>query len=370
MKNNKLLVFFGGIVFLSMMKYGRAQIKTQTALEAVADFGPSMAIGLSLNSDNRLFVSFPNYDGDDKYALAEVIHGKLSPYPDKSWNMKGTAGAAHFLRIQDLFVDELDNLWVLDSKPAPGGDIFKSGKQYQRSGTFSLIKINTGTNKVERTYKFPDLNKSISALNDVRVDTKRNMAYLSDPGQAAIVVLDLKTGKSRSVLAKSNFTLADDVVLEYSGKEMRDKNDHPFRSNINGIALTHDGKYLYFKPINKEDLFRIETRFLRDASLSEIDLQAKVEDVGKVGITHGLIADKMGNIYLSTSESYSISYLTPDGHLKTLIQDENLLWPDSMGIGSDGYLYISCSQLQLLPNWNGGEDRTHYPYKAYRVHLP
>ena len=72
---------------------------------------------------------------------------------------------------------------------------------------------------------------------------------------------------------------------------------------------------------------------------------------------------------MTTSEGYSISYLTPTGELKQLVKDKNLLWPDSMGIGSDGYLYISCSQLQLLPTWNNGIDKTDYPYKAFRVKL-
>lgn len=373
MKNIRFIQLTTGLIIMmfGLFNNGSAQVSGEKGqLEAVAQFGKNMAIGLSVTTDNRLFVSFPNYDGDGKYALAEVIEGSLKAYPDNSWNTRTAVGKNHFLRVQDLFVDADNNLWVLDSKPAPGGDIFRTGHQNEKSGIFSLIKINTTTNQVSKVYTFADLDKSVSALNDVRVDTKRQIAYLSDPGQAAIVVLDLQSGKSRTVLSKTAFTVADTIVLRYSGKAMKDKNGHPFSSNVNGIALTRDGRYLYFKPINKISLFRIDTRFLRDASLSDEQLEAKVENVGKVGVTHGLIADKKGNIYLTTSEGYSISYLTPDGQLKVLVKDRNLLWPDSMGIGGDGYLYISCSQLQLLPFWNNGRDRTEYPYKAYRVKLP
>ena len=347
----------------------KARGQERSGLETVAEFGKHMAIGLSVNTANRIFVSFPNYDGAGKYALAEIIDGDLFAYPNKQWNTKNDMEPDHFLRIQDLYVDDEDNLWVLDSKPAPGGDIFKTGEQKQRSGLFQLVKINTKTNKIEKTFDFPDLDKSVSALNDVRVDPRKQVAYLSDPGQVAIVVLDLESGKSRTVLKKSPYTTADDIVLKYSGVEMKDKNGHPFSSHVNGIALTHDGKYLYFKPINKEALFRIDTRFLTDSSLSVEELTSKVENMGKVGITHGLIADKAGNIYLTTSEDYSVSYLTPGGKLKTLVKDSRLLWPDSMGIGGDGYLYVSCSQLQLLPNWNNGEDKTQYPYRTYKVRL-
>lgn len=184
------------------------------------------------------------------------------------------------------------------------------------------------------------------------------------------MVLDLKTDEARTVLAKTKFTLADNRILKYDGVEMKDKNGKPFVSHVNGIALTHDFKYFYFKPINKENLFRIETQYLAEKNLSEKELQSKVEDMGKVGVTHGLIADKDGNIYLTTSETHSISYLTPKGELKVLVKDQRLHWPDSLGIGSDGYLYFSDSQLQLLPQWNNGTDRTAYPYTAYKVKLP
>lgn len=334
----------------------------------VAQFGKSMAIGLSVNQDNRVFVSFPNYDGAGHLALAEVVDGELHPYPDTAWNNKSLE-QSRFLRIQDLFVDAEDFLWVLDSKPAASGDIFATGGN-EKSGHFKLVKINTQTNRVEDTYLFEDLDKSKSALNDVRVDTEKNLAYFSDPGRASIVVLDLQTRKTRQVLANTNFTLADDIVLEYDGVKMQDKDGNPFSSHINSIALTHDFKYFYFKPINKRNLYRIETAYLANTTLTDQDLSEKVEDLGDVGITHGMVADAIGNIYFASSEDFKITYITADGVLSTLLEDPQLIWPDSFGIGADGYLYFTCAQLQRLPQWNDGDDKTDYPYRAFKVRLP
>src|SRR5690606_20697664 len=113
------------------------------------------------------------------------------------------------------------------------------------------VQIDLKSNQVKQVFTFEDLDKSKSGLNDVRVDTDKKLAYLSDPGQASVIVLDLQTGKSRKLLSNSSFTLAKpDVVLAYHGKEMRDKDGNPFRSNVNGIALTKDNKWFYFKPIN------------------------------------------------------------------------------------------------------------------------
>ena len=110
---------------------------------------------------------------------------------------------------------------------------------------------------------------------------------------------------------------------------------------------------------------------MADASFSEDELAAKVEDLGEVGITHGLIADKKGRVYLTNSTDYSVKYFDPeDGKVHTLVQDSRLLWPDSLGIGSDGYLYFSCSQLQRQPVWNDGKSKVDFPYQVFRVKLP
>lgn len=344
------------LVILTAIHFGMfAQQIHSNLLKPITTFGKSMAMGLSVSSSNRVFISFPNYDGDGKYALTEEKEGKITPYPNKEWNTKGPY-TTHFLRVKDLYVDAHDNLWVLDSKPA--------------DKKFKLVKINTKTNTVEKVYELDDLDKAASSLNDVRVDVTKNLAYLSDPGQAAIIILNLKTGKSRTVLKATPFTNAAPIVITYQGQKMIDKNGNPFSSNVNGIALTKDFKYFYFKPINKTHLFRIATQYLSDVTLSEPALESKVENMGEVGITHGLVTDVKGNIFLTNSTDYSIRYLSPDGKIHTLVKDYRLLWPDSLGIGSDGYLYFTCSQVQRLPKWNGGKDRTEYPYTLYKVKLP
>ena len=342
-------------------------------LETVATFGDYQPIGVAVSSDNRLFVSFPNRGGAYQYGLTEVVDGAAKPFPNEAWNSETKQDDTHFASVQDLFVDAKDNLWVLDSKPAPASSIFGNDgkKKKAESGYFKLVKFNIKTGDAEKIYHFDDLDKSKTALNDVRVDTDKNLAYLSDPGQAAIVVLDLESGTSRTLLARSAPTSADkDVVLAYGGTEMRDATGKPFSSHVNSIALTRDNRYFYFKPINKQNLYRIETQYLADAEMPAKDLLAKVEDMGVVGITHGMEADAKGNIILTSSTSYSMKYLTPDGQLSTLVKDPRIIWPDSVGIGSDGYVYFSCAQLNREAVWNNGENKTEKPYAVYKARLP
>lgn len=355
------------IFFLNMM--AQDNNSTSPQLEVAVDLGPYRPIGVSLTSSNRLFVSFPKQTTNFQYALTEIIDGKPVPYPDSEWNKTGIENS-HFVNVQDIFVDAQDNLWVLDSKPSSAGSIFGNDEK-PTQGQFKLLKIDTKKDQIERIYSFDDLDKTKSGLNDMRIDGKKNLAYLSDPGQAAIIVLDLKTGKSRKALAGSRFTLADpEVILSYDDNDMRNENGKPFSSNVNGIALSHDFQYLYFKPINQTNLYCIATEFLADSTLTKQELDAKVEDKGEVGITHGLLSDINGNIYLTSSIDYSIKYLSPDGKLHTLVRDPRILWPDSMGIGEDGYLYFSCAQLFKDPQWNKGINKVELPYYVFKVKLP
>ncbi|WP_448635094.1 L-dopachrome tautomerase-related protein [Pedobacter panaciterrae] len=344
------------LIVISMALNVQAQSYHSDKLEVAAEFGQSQPIGVTVSSTNRVFVSFPKRE-PYQYGLIEIVNGKYVAYPDERWNRKEGKETETFLNVQDIYIDTKDQLWVLDPKP----DEHK----------FKLVQIDLKSNQVKRVYQFDDLAKDKSALNDVRVDTDKQLAYLSDPGQAAIVILDLKSGKTRLALQNKPQTLAvPGFSLSYGGKIMADKNGNIFKSNVNGIAITKDNKFFYFRPINSMHLYRVETKHLADAKLTADELAKYVQDLGETGVCHGMEADIAGNIYLTSSTDYSIKYFTTNGELITLVQDSRLIWPDSLGIGSDGYLYFSCAQMNRLPQWNDGMNKTSYPYRIYRVKLP
>ncbi|HEY1122225.1 MAG TPA: L-dopachrome tautomerase-related protein, partial [Haloferula sp.] len=267
---------WGGVlaVFLAATAVLRAEA---AKLEEVASFGRNQPIGMAVASDpNRVFVSFPHRD-PFLYALTEIVGGERQPYPDEEWSKRVLEKPeSHFVNVQDLFVDGKNHLWVLDSAPGAAASIFgkESGKE---GGYFKLVRIDTASNSVKRIYDFPDLPKDKSGLNDVCVDLGHGKAYLSDPGLKAIVVLDIESGKSRIVLQEHASTLATPgFKLHLDGKDVVDGEGRPFSSNVNGIALTKDEKYFYFRAINQTKLYRIETSHLADAALSAEDLGKKV----------------------------------------------------------------------------------------------
>ena len=361
------ILIITGIMALAYHSYAQ---KNKAQLIEVAAFGDYQPIGVKLApSTNRLFVSFPHHE-PYLYALTEIVNGKPIIYPDTAWNTYvPDEPDTHFVNVQDLYTDNRNFLWVLDSAPAGAAAIIGNSKN--KTGKFKLVKIDLLDNTVKRTYNFDDLPKDKSALNDVRVDNSKQLAYLSDPGLRAIVVLDLVSGKSRIVLKDDKSTIIDPgFVLHLDDKDVVDTSGKPFASAVNGIALTADNKYFYFRAINQTKLYRIQTAYLANVNLSDADLSAKVEMVAETGVCHGMIADKKDNIYLSDSPDHAIQYVSPDGKVHMLVQDDRIIWPDSFGIGNDGYLYFSCSQMNRLPKYNNGKDMVAYPYRVFKVKLP
>ncbi|MDU0369199.1 SMP-30/gluconolactonase/LRE family protein [Hymenobacter endophyticus] len=360
---SRLVLLVAAIACSSALTVSAQPSQPLTTLEPVAEFGRHQPIGVAVSRQNRIFVTFPKKKNDYDMALAEVVNGQRRPFPDVAWNQwDSTQAASRWVNVQALFVDRNDHLWVLDpANPDDEAPVVAGVK---------LVHINLATNKVERIYRFEDLPRERSGLNDVRVDTEHQVAYLSDPKLAALVVLDLRSGRSRVVLqGHKSVMAAPGFVLRIDGKEVKDKNGKAFSSNVNGIALTHDFRYLYYRAINQTRLYRIATEALRNPASSPPQLAAQVEDLGEVGISHGMLADAAGNVYLTDSPGHAVRRLTPAGRLETVVQDARLLWPDSFGLGADGYLYLTAAQIERIPKWNNGQDRVEYPFRLYRMKL-
>jgi sugar lactone lactonase YvrE len=81
----------------------------------------------------------------------------------------------------------------------------------------------------------------------------------------------------------------------------------------------------------------------------------------------GMIFDKNGNLYMADLERNAVSYRTPGGDMKILIQDERIKWPDSFTLDNNNNLIFTDSLLQASPI---GESVDEMTYSIYKVMLP
>lgn len=320
--------------------------------------------GVAVSAKGRLFTNYPVWSPAHRYCVVEVVAGQARPYPDEAMNnwKPGDDGTKKWVSVQAVYVDDQDKLWVVDPA-APGlGDVYQDSSK--------LVRIDLATNKIERSYFFQGVADQHSYLNDVRVDTARQFAYMTSSSQGGIVVVDLKSGNARMVLTDTAFVRSDPAYhFTIAGREVA-IGGAPLKVNSDGIALSPDRAWLYWKPLTDDRLYRIKTADLRDAKLAPAELVKRVEDLGHFLVTDGMEFDKHGNLYFGDLEHNAIVRIAPDLKARTeVIQDDRLIWPDSYSISRDGYLYLSTSQVQMAPPFNGGVDKRTLPYGLFRLKI-
>jgi sugar lactone lactonase YvrE len=343
-------------------------------LEAVAIFRDAMPTGVTVSRHGRIFVNFPRWGDKVPYTVGELKKGLTVPFPDAEINRQDDADAAHhFISVQSVVIDPDDRLWVLDTgSPLMQGTVPNGPK---------LVAIDLDTNKVLRTILLPpSVAGPRSYMNDVRFDLTvgaSGFAYITDSsasGPNGIVVVDLATGHSWRKLDNHPSTRPDpDFIAIAEGEPMYQhqpgKPRTPFRIGADGIALSADGSRLFYCPLSGRKLYSVSTAALRNQHLTPAQVAATVRTVAPKGASDGLESDADGNVYAGDYETDSIHIIAPDGTLKLLTHDPTLLWPDTLSLADDGYLYVTSNQLERQPIFHDGSDFRVKPYLLFRVRV-
>jgi hypothetical protein len=97
--------------------------------------------------------------------------GSICPFPNAEWNSGKPGPGERFVCVQSVVADREGYLWVLDSgNPKFLGVI---------PGAPKLLKFDQRTGKLLAKILYTELAiLPNSYLNDVRIDTTRNVAYL------------------------------------------------------------------------------------------------------------------------------------------------------------------------------------------------
>lgn len=342
--------------------------------EVVTTFNGAMPTGVTVTREGRIFVNFPRWGDDVPFTVAEVKDNRLVPYPNAAVNRADNAEpGSHLLSVQSVVADGQGRVWILDTA-APGFS-------QPVAGGAKLVAVNLKTNQIEKTVIFPAaVIRPATYVNDMRFDFrigKAGVAYVTDSslsGTGAIIVIDLESGKAvrrlegdRSTSPEPGFSPV--VEGETLLQRHADGTTAPFSVASDGIALSPDGQTLYFSPLSGRHLYAVSTALLRDPQVTEAQLSAAVKDLGEKGASDGLESDASGTLYAGDYERNAIRKLPVGGQWTTLAHGPAILWPDTLSVGPDGYLYFTVNQLNRQPGFHGGKDLRQKPYALLRVKI-
>jgi len=188
-----------------------------------------------------------------------------------------------------------------------------------------------------------------------------------------MVEVDPKTGDARQVLVGDRSTFADPNQHLMFGDEIALRpDDAMMAAQADGIALSPDAHWLYYRPLTDHNYWRVPTSALRDARLSDLELAKKVEYLGSSVLSGGLIMDGNGTLYGGDLEHGTVVSLTmtPGNKLRSKIfasDPSKLSWADGFAI-SGGYLYIADSHLWEVAFKNNLPRSG--PFTIFKVKLP
>ena len=141
-----------------------------------------------------------------------------------------------------------------------------------------------------------------------------------------------------------------------------------FKTGIDGIALTHDDKWLYYGAMNHKYFFKIKTDVLNTENISNV--ASSVIKVAEKPMSDGFSIDKDGRVYITDIENGAVHVWEEKIGLSTLVKSDKIKWADSLSFGPNRELYLADSQIPNLILQSKRHMKLSAPYFVYKLNAP
>ena len=355
---------------------GQATDAVIGALEVVHLFYDAMPTGVTVSRRGRIFVNYPRWGDYVPFTVGELRAGEEVAYPTAEFNQpKHDADPDALVSVQSVVVDPLDRLWILDTG-RPNWNLASRGGP-------KLVCVDLARDEVVRTIVFePDVALPTTYLNDVRFDLRRGAAgaaFITDSADGApngIIIVELDSGESWRRLHDHPSTKAltpPDLRIVIEGEQLLKRSPggrtSPVAVGADGIAISADGERLYYCPFASRRLWSVRVDALMDRDSDDAAVASVVDEGDKGSTGDGMETDAEGRIYITAGERNSVDRLLADGSWETVVHDARLLWPDTLSVAADGYLYVTANQFYRAPGFRRGKDERRKPYALFRTRI-
>lgn len=321
---------------------------------------------IAIDHNNRIFVQFFNDHKNSGPSLAILNPDQsITPYPGGKWNEWNTSSSSDpansFVGLSGMTLTPDGYLWLMDN------GIDKTGTVPHKN-SIKIIKIDLKTNQVIKTYPVPQsviLPKSI--FNALAIHD--HYAYFADKGAPSLIVMDLNTNQARRVLNNSSSLYSRQPII-INHQLIRPSSDQNSFFNVNQIAITPDGKRIYYQAVSGP-LYRIDTMYLNDPTYSQSELNEAMILWLETPSSGGIACDDDGNLYFTDLTSNSIYRFTTGRILNKIVMDPSLQGSAHPFVLQNKTLYTPINPFidRSILNQNK-QSITQAPLTIYKVALP
>jgi sugar lactone lactonase YvrE len=261
-------------------------------------------------------------------------------------------------------------MWLVDMGWVAGVDSTPDGAQ-----KIVVLDLNTGVEL--KRYAIPDsvANRKTQFLNDIVVDEKREIAFITDSGNrsgsptaSGIIVYDFKTNTARRVL-NNHPSVQDDPARELTVMGERVLPNGRLAVGINGITLSADGTTLYWNITTGDAIYSAKVDVLLNTASTAAQIDAAITGPMRVGAgSDGLSTDAKGRVYFTNLTKGEIQYFNPaDKKLVTIASGAGTEWPDSLTWDDKGGLVFSTNWLNRAFAGQMNFDQSMPNFRIWRI---
>jgi sugar lactone lactonase YvrE len=324
----------------------------QAAYTADGVYKAATLAGVDVDRKGNIYVTTPRWlDKRIPSTLNQVVtvNGKSVLLPFPNWDSNAVGDAANKIQnVVGVEVDSKNRMWILDMGWVAGIDATPDGAQ-----KIIVLDLNTGAEL--KRYAIPDsvANRTTSFLNDLVIDEKRELAFITDSGNrsgsptaSGIVIYDFKTNTARRVL-NNHPSVQDDPARELTVMGERVLPGGRLAVGINGITLSADGATLYWNITTGDAIYSAKVDVLLNPASTPAQIDAAISAPMRTGGGgDGLTSDAKGRIYSTNLTAGKLQYFTPaDNKLVTIAEGPGIEWADSLTWDDKGGLVFSANWL-------------------------
>jgi sugar lactone lactonase YvrE len=323
------------------------------ALEIAAQY-PEPIGNIAASADGRLFFTVHPESRPETDKLMEWRDGKAVPFPDRAFQ-------ARLNTPLGLTIDRQGRLWAIDH-----GVHGLRGAQ--------LLSFDLRSNRLIRRHAFAgEIAPLGSFLQDLRISPDGNTAVIADVSfwrkRPSLVIHDIDSGRDRRVLEAHPSVTPQDWLVRTPSKTMVFFGGlAALKPGVDGVAISPDGRWVYYAAMTHDGLFRIPLAALRDATIPTEALAKTIERVSDKPLSDGLSMDNEGNVLISDVEHQSVMrWRAADGTLETLIRDPRIRWSDGFSHGPGDSLYLADSAIPEQMLRSKAHIASQAPYTIWRI---